>query len=173
MIVINKKMVLKHLNSIKPKYTSRFDVQIIAIIFRLIVGSPLLAQQQYAHISFDHLTSKDGLSQNVVTAILKDSEGFMWFGTENGLNRYDGYDFTVYHYQPNDTSSISENRIKCIFEDSRGNLWIGTYSIGLNLFDREKEAFIRYTNDPENEHSISNNFIRTIFEDCFGRLKFV
>ena len=86
------------------------------------------------NVKFEQISVEQGLSQSSVFCILQDREGFMWFGTENGLNRYDGYDFTVYNYNPKDTTSISENRIKCIFEDHLGNLWVGTYSTGLNLF---------------------------------------
>ena len=99
------------------------------------------AQVHYERISY--LSVADGLSHNTVNAILKDSRGFMWFGTQQGLNRFDGYNFTVYLHNPNNGSSISNNRIYSIAEDSNGNIWIGTGN-GLNKYDRTKDQFERF-----------------------------
>ena len=98
-------------------------------------------------IKFRHITGDDGLSQNYVSAILQDSKGFMWFGTKDGLNRYDGYSFVIYQHNPFDTTTISDNYITALFEDSRGYIWIGTANGGLNCFERGTETFhhIRYS----------------------------
>jgi hypothetical protein len=72
-------------------------------------------------IGFDRLTSEDGLSQNTVTSILQDSRGFMWFGTEDGLNKYDGYSFTVYRHDPDDPYSLRDDSIMTLYEDRSGN----------------------------------------------------
>lgn len=90
------------------------------------------------------LKVKDGLSQSSILAILQDHVGYMWIGTVNGLNKYDGYDFKIYLNDPKDSTSISDNRISAIFEDSNGFLWFGTNEGFLNKFDRRKEIFIRY-----------------------------
>ena len=75
---------------------------------------------------FAHLTTKDGLSQGYVTAIVQDRRGFMWFATRDGLNRYDGYTFVVYKHVPNDPGSLNANFIQDLMEDDRGFLWVAT-----------------------------------------------
>ncbi len=95
-------------------------------------------------IEFTHLKAQDGLSQSWVKSICQDKYGFMWFGTNEGLNKYDGYSFTVYKNNPEDKNSISNNAIESIYEDKSGNLWVGTEN-GLNLYDRENDRFIYNT----------------------------
>jgi len=92
-------------------------------------------------IEFKHLKVKDGLSQSWVKSICQDHQGFMWFGTNEGLNKYDGYNFTIYKNNPEDKNSISNNDIETLYEDKNGNLWISTTN-GLNLYDRENDRFI-------------------------------
>ncbi len=116
---------------------SRYLSIIIVLIALIIQG--VSAQQ----IRFRHLTINDGLSQNAVLAILQDSMGFMWFGTKDGLNRYDGYSFTIYQHNAFDSTSVSENYITTLFEDKRGILWIGTLNGSLNCFQRNTETFQR------------------------------
>jgi signal transduction histidine kinase/ligand-binding sensor domain-containing protein/DNA-binding response OmpR family regulator len=94
--------------------------------------------------TFRHLTIADGLSQNSVSAILQDRRGFMWFGTKDGLNRYDGYNFLVFRHDPHVPGSISDSDITALFEDRDGRLWVGTQSGELNRYDRDLEAFQRY-----------------------------
>ncbi len=89
------------------------------------------------------LTIDQGLSQNYVYDILQDSKGFLWFGTKEGLNRYDGYSFVVYRNDPLDPHSLSNNTVTSLYEDSAGVLWIGTIAGGLNKFDRKTETFTR------------------------------
>jgi signal transduction histidine kinase/ligand-binding sensor domain-containing protein len=95
---------------------------------------------------FSGYSITEGLSQSVVNCIYQDSRGFMWFGTQNGLNKFDGYSFEVFIYKPNDTTSISNNWIYGITEDRQGNLWIGTKG-GLNKFIAKEKRFerIRYS----------------------------
>ncbi|MEO5977154.1 MAG: two-component regulator propeller domain-containing protein, partial [Chryseolinea sp.] len=96
---------------------------------------PAVAQRQ--DLQFEQLSTEDGLSQSNVICILQDSRGFMWFGTRNGLDKYDGYKFTVYKNDPNDSLSLSHNSVTDIVEDADGNLWIATNGGGLNKFDRD------------------------------------
>lgn len=133
----------------------------------LFYSVPIYSQNQ--DFRFTHLTTDDGLSQSNVTCILQDSKGFMWFGTFNGLNRYDGYEFEVFHYHPNDAQSVSHNYISALFEDHNGYLWVGT-SDGLNRYDRQTNRFKSYKHQKGNPNSISDNQIETIFEDSKGRL---
>jgi ligand-binding sensor domain-containing protein len=94
----------------------------------------------------------------------------MWFGTEYGLNRYDGYTFTVFKYNEEKKNSLSNNHILSIYEDRAGIIWIGTKGGGLNKYDREKEEFINFKNDPGDINSLSNNIVTSICEDNAGTL---
>jgi len=123
----------------------------------------------YAQIKFEHLTVADGLSQSVVLCILQDSQGFMWFGTEDGLNKYDGYKFTVYKHDPDNSNSLADNYVWSIHEDESGTLWIGT-SNGLDKFDLAHETFVHYQHDENDPNSLSHNEVRAIEEDHTGTL---
>ncbi len=131
----------------------------------LLVGS---VGAQNISMRFDHLTIQDGLSQSTVNDILQDSKGFLWFATDDGLNRYDGYEFTVYKNIPGDSTSISDNSINKLIEDRNGNIWIATKDGGLNRFNRKTENFVRYQADPSDPSSLSDNFVTSLFEDRSG-----
>lgn len=120
-------------------------------------------------IKFENITVEDGLSQSAVQCIFQDETGFMWFGTQDGLNKYDGRRFHVYRNDSENSKSICHNNIFCITEDKNKNLWIGTDN-GLSRFDREKEIFFNYRTNSEDEKSLSNNQIRTVYEDREGVL---
>ena len=135
---------------------------IIILTISTVLSVPVSAQKP--DIKFQHLSLEDGLSQSTVYTILQDSQGFIWFGTQDGLNKYDGYRFTVYRNDPQDVNSLSHNEIFSLYEDSQGTLWIGTGN-GLNQFDRQHDRFIRYLHDPQNPNSLSHNTIWSIYED--------
>ena len=99
--------------------------------------------QSFAQLHFESLTVNDGLSQHDVSCIIQDSYGFIWIGTYDGLNRYDGYNIENYSSMTNNLESISGNRIVSLFEDSQKRLWIGTDGEGLNYFDLKTERFVR------------------------------
>lgn len=101
------------------------------------VFSPSLLSQQ---VHFQHLTIDDGLSQDIVTAIVQDDQGFMWFGTEDGLNQYDGTSFNVYKHNPNDSTTLSSNFVSSLLADQSGHLWVSTGS-GIDLFDTRTRTF--------------------------------
>ncbi len=111
---------------------------------------------------FKHISTKDGLSSNAVNTILQDSKGFLWFGTENGLNRFDGYSFKIYRNEPDDTKSLIDNQIRALVEDRYGRLWIGT-SNGLSCFDPVTETFQHFVHNPQDSTSITNNRISTLY----------
>jgi len=104
---------------------------------------------------FRHLTRKDGLSNNNVKNVFKDSKGFMWFSSQIGISRYDGYEFKVYKFIPDDSTSISGNIAFCNFiEDHQGNIWIGTSKRGLNKYNPATDKFTWFMYDPNNHGSI-------------------
>jgi DNA-binding NtrC family response regulator/ligand-binding sensor domain-containing protein len=123
-------------------------------------------------LKFENISIEQGLSQSTVLCILQDSRGFMWFGTEDGLNKYDGYKFTIYRTALDDPNSLSHNYVYSIYEapDEPGTLWIGTIGGGLNKFDRNKEQFTRYQADANNSFSLSNNEVKSIYGDKGGSL---
>jgi len=140
-----------------------------AIIFALLQPVQNLYAQNRP-IKFERLSLEQGLSQSSVNCILQDRQGYMWFGTADGLNKYDGYNFTVYKHDALDSTSLSDNWVTSIYEDSasRSTLWIGTGG-GLNRFDCATERFTHFVNDPKNPHSLSHNRALSIYEDSFSR----
>ncbi len=97
-------------------------------------------------LTFRRIGTEQGLSQCTVVAMLQDRYGFMWFCTQDGLNRFDGYTFNIYKHNPADSTSLSSSMILSIYEDHEGILWVGTYN-GLNRFDRASGTFTRYYPD--------------------------
>lgn len=115
------------------------------IFFSLVIYSfGLIAQQ--SNIKFDRINYKDGLSQSDVTCILQDYKGLIWMGTQDGLNLYNGFEFTVFSHDLLDSTSISNSFIHVLYEDSDSNLWIGTEN-GLNLFNRYSQTFSTFLVD--------------------------
>jgi signal transduction histidine kinase/ligand-binding sensor domain-containing protein len=131
--------------------------------------APPALPDQASTIRFERVSVEDGLSQNAVLAIWQDQRGFMWFGTEDGLNKYDGYQFTVYKHDPDDDSTLSDNFISTIYEDRSGDLWVGTRS-GLDRFDRTSGTFVHYQHDPGDPQSLGGTWVVTIYEDREGTL---
>ena len=120
-------------------------------------------------VKFSHLTTNNGLSDNRINSILQDRRGFMWFATENGLNRYDGNTFVVYKNNPDDANTLSASLIQSLTEDGYGDLWIGTWG-GLDKFDPTTERFTHYRYNPDNPNSISSDAIKSIAHDSQGHL---
>ncbi len=121
-------------------------------------------------LSFEHLTVEDGLSHGSVHDILQDDRGFIWFGTEDGLNRYDGYRITVFNHDPSNPNSLASSNFGKMHQDADGYLWLGTWGGGLDRFDPVHGQFIHYRHDPEDPRSLSDDRIEMIFEDRFGNL---
>ena len=142
---------------------------IICLLFFVLTGSGFVvfSQQQ---IQFDHLGTNEGLSQSNVICILQDSRGFMWFGTGDGINTYDGYQFSVYKNNASDTNSLSHNFIKSIIEDDKGNLWIATWGGGVDRLDKNKRHFTHFRHNDKNPNSISDDFVSALQFDKDGNL---
>ena len=121
-------------------------------------------------VRFERLSIENGLPQSSAKAILQDQQGFLWIGTEEGLARYDGYEFKVFKKQKDDLYSLSNNYIKVITQGKDGELWIGTRGGGINRFDPTTERFIRYMHDPNDANSLSDNSVHAITQDSQGNI---
>lgn len=125
-----------------------------------------MAAQNYR---FDQLNVADGLSQNTVNTILKDRRGYIWIGTNDGLNRYNGYSFQVFRHQNTDPHSLKGNKVLTLLEDNAGRLWIGTAS-GLCIYDPEQSAFSPVRLTAKHPAGPGDPYIRTIEQDQSGRI---
>jgi ligand-binding sensor domain-containing protein/signal transduction histidine kinase len=141
---------------------------ILLLLFLLNCGFFAFSQKQ--HVQFEHIGTAMGLSQSNVTSIFQDSKGFMWFGTYGGLNKYDGYKFTIYKYNTENGNSPGNNSIIDIAEDDNRNLWLATWGGGLNRFDLKKEKFTRYQYDAKDPSSIGKDYINNLLQDSEGNL---
>jgi signal transduction histidine kinase/ligand-binding sensor domain-containing protein/DNA-binding response OmpR family regulator len=145
-----------------PKY--------IYIFFSYLLITYLNAPAQTGQINFTSLSTRDGLLSNSVNAILKDRYGLMWFATDDGLNKFDGTNFTVYRYQPGDTTSLRTNEVLALHEDRSGNLWIGTSGGGLSMYDRKKDRFLHYPVRTGSPTLSGSDVIRGICSDYRGKI---
>jgi ligand-binding sensor domain-containing protein len=127
----------------------RYRITFMVVVF--FCSAEFLSAQK--NIRFQQLSVKEGLSQNTINCIFQDSRGFMWFGTQNGLNKYDGSSITVFKNDAKDTSSIASNDIYSAFEDKNKNLWFGTSS-GLSRFNRLTNTFSNFDFDPASRYSM-------------------
>lgn len=139
------------------------------LTFLLVILSAF-AFAQTQQLYFSHLGTAEGLSELNPTCILQDSRGFIWIGTADGLNRYDGYKFKIYRNDVKNTASISNNYVQDIAEDKNGNLWLATVGGGLNKYDRKTNSFRSYTHSDKNSKSISSDFISKVIVDDNGKV---
>ena len=119
----------------------------IRLLILLVLSAGLspffyIANSQAQVLTVDPYTIADGMSQTSVNCAIQDSRGFLWIGTQDGLNKFDGYSFKIFKNEPSDTNSLSNNYINCIYEDAEGNLWIGT-NYGLNKAKRIFQQFLK------------------------------
>jgi DNA-binding NtrC family response regulator/ligand-binding sensor domain-containing protein len=138
------------------------------IIFSLLLVVNAFSQSE--DIRFEHLTVSDGLPHNHIKCILQDHLGFLWFTTQNGLVKYDGYNFKTYIPEPDDTNSINTRNPIWVIEDHLGDLWISSREEGLIKFDRRTETFKHYTHDDNDPNSIISNGTYHLYEDKAGTL---
>ncbi len=119
---------------------------------------------------FSSLTTADGLSQSNVNCILKDKAGFMWFGTRDGLNRYDGANFVIFRHDPANPHSLPDNQVKTLFEDEQSRLWIGTLGNGLCIYDPNTGSFLRPEDLGFHMNVVIDHAILSMCEDRQGQL---
>ena len=142
-------------------YLNRIKIDLKKCAYLLLFLIPLTSFAQISDTRFRHISNEQGLSNSTITCIIQDSRGFMWFGTRDGLNQYDGVKSIIYRNDPHNKFSISDNTIRCIYEDAHQKLWIGT-SYGLNRFDPVTNVFTQYSYDIKNNKGISSDFITAI-----------
>ncbi|NDV24895.1 hybrid sensor histidine kinase/response regulator [Desulfovibrio sp. JC022] len=146
----------------------RFATTFIGVLIFLFFSiTPSFAFQE--ELRFDRLSLSEGLSQSSILCMLQDSRGFLWFGTYDGLNRYDGRDIKVYK-GGTEQGKLSDGNIRALYEDKSGTLWIGTKGGGLNRYDRLTDSFENHQPIPGNSNSLSGKDVSAIFEDSKDRL---
>jgi ligand-binding sensor domain-containing protein/two-component sensor histidine kinase len=138
---------------------------LLSITFQLLAQTPKQPHVTFERITTDLIRYEKGLSQNTVQAIMQDRFGFLWFGTWDGLNKYDGYTFSIW----NEENGLSNQNIQALVEDLDGKIWIGTED-GLNVYDRSKDEITRFRNDHRNINSLVHNRIRTLCLDHQGNV---
>lgn len=137
------------------------------LLLTWLCANTSLSLAQIANVKFDHIGTKQGLSHGNVITILQDSKGFMWFGTRDGLNKYDGYNFIVYKNDPENPNTLANNMVMDIVEDGEGKLWIATGGGGLDRFDPSSETFTHY---PAGPNGASDTYINALHLDKHGML---
>jgi ligand-binding sensor domain-containing protein/serine phosphatase RsbU (regulator of sigma subunit) len=149
-------------------YKIRFLCLVLCLITSFLLSTTLSAQQE--DIKFESVPAEQGLSNKSIPAIIEDKHGFLWFATQDGLNKYNGYEFTVYQNDPSDSTTISNNNIFCLIQDREGFLWLGTENGGLDRFDPNTEKSIRFMHDENNPSSLSSNNVYSVLETKRGEL---
>ncbi len=132
--------------------------------------SSLAEQNPLQNYHFQQIGVMQGLSHGTVTSIIQDRKSFLWIGTADGLNRYDGYHFKIFKHRVHDSTSLSHNFVNSLFQDRQGRIWIGTIGGGLNCFDPITEKFKHFQYDPDDSTSISNDYVGRVCEDQYGNL---
>jgi signal transduction histidine kinase/ligand-binding sensor domain-containing protein/CheY-like chemotaxis protein len=150
------------------KLRERIQAFLAAAVF-FFLTHPFALYSQDSPLRFVRISLEQNLSQSAVHCILQDDKGFMWFGTEDGLNRYDGHRFVIYRPDSGNPKSLSNNWITCMLIDRRGTFWIGTQD-GLNTFDFETGTFRHPLQNAKYPNSLSHNSIKCLWEDSAGNL---
>ncbi len=142
-----------------------------ALLF-LLAASGALAQGPGPGVTvrFDRLGAEDGLSQSSVLAVLQDRQGFLWFGTQDGLNRYDGVRVTTYRHDPTEEGGLPTSYVQSLAETRDGAIWVGTWGGGLARLDPETDRFTVYQHDDADPSSLPDDIVTALHEDASGRL---
>ena len=136
----------------------------------LSAGLSIHAQTHLSNIQFEHYGLEEGLSQTSVKHMVQDSKGFIWLGTQDGLNRFDGYEFVIFRHDPDDPYSLTDNNISSLYEDYTGRLWVGGQNGTLQYLDRSTARFHRFPDDPKFQHKIQGKQVRRVLLDHQGIL---
>ncbi len=141
----------------------------VGLLAALLPADPLAAQSR--NIRFERISIEEGLSQGTVNCMLQDRVGFMWFGTQDGLDRYDGRRFEALAHDPDDPATLNDNWILALLEDAAtGDLWVGTQTGGLSRWRLESGSFTHYPHDALDPHSLAGDEVRALLQDRDGSL---
>lgn len=143
-----------------------------ALLALLAAGGTGRAQPpgEPAAIAFQRLAIPDETPAHLVSALAQDRDGFLWIGTQGGLVRYDGYQFRVHKFDPEDLRSLGGSYVRTLLAGSDGRLWIGTFANGLSAYDPATETFRRYQHREGDPASLANDRVEAIAEDRMGRI---
>ncbi|TVR93257.1 MAG: hypothetical protein EA428_02480 [Spirochaetaceae bacterium] len=143
---------------------------VLSAVLMLSCLSAFQAHPLGAQVIFDHLSYRDGLVNSSISSILQDKDGFLWFGSQGGLHRYDGYDMMLFGSQPFDPASLSHQLVQTLYYGPDGTIWIGTYG-GINKLDTETFSITkRLRHEYDNPHSLNNDIVVSIAHDAAGQL---
>ncbi len=145
------------------------EMNSLTLFFYFFFSSIFLINAQ-SNIQFEHITSEKGLSQNDINTIIQDDEGFMWFGTHDGLNRYDGYSFKIFRFEESNPKSIPNNLVRSLQKDKEGNLWMINSNYGITRFNPKTEEFLSFKYEKGNEISAPSDKSSNISIDLENRL---
>jgi len=138
------------------------------VILLLLAGT--LGAQPRRYVRFDRIGLDQGLVQGTVTALLQDGTGFIWIGTQDGLQRYDGNRFVTFSHDPTDPTTLPSDFILALVEDPSGDLWIGTRGGGLSRWQRDRDRFVHYRHDPADPTTLPDDEVRALAVDRDGSL---
>ncbi len=136
----------------------------------LCIGAPGNICAQTGTVEFEHISVDQGLSQSSGTAILQDSRGFIWIGTQDGLNKFDGIDFIIYYHDPQDSTSIGANTVRALCEDSSGNIWVSMEGGRLDKLEVDQGIFHHYGEALTASVGAESNTVRDMLVDDYGVL---
>jgi signal transduction histidine kinase/ligand-binding sensor domain-containing protein/HPt (histidine-containing phosphotransfer) domain-containing protein/BarA-like signal transduction histidine kinase len=137
-------------------------MKFIFLIIFFFTSLPILGQK---YNDFNQLTFENADKLIAINSILKDKQGFMWFGTEDGLNRYDGYKLKTFRHDPDNNMSLSDNWITVIFESSDETLWVGTLNGGISIFNKKTNSFSKFKHSITNSHTLTSGRVNAILQD--------
>ena len=157
---------------VQVRFCFLFTLLLLILPYQTSPQTHILTEQktynQFNPPIFENITIKDGLPENTALSIFQDYLGYLWFGTQNGFARYDGYTMKVFHPDENKNGNLKWKEVLRIYEDKNKTLWVGTDN-GLNKFDRANESFKSYRFNPLDSNSINGYNVLSIYEDKKGR----
>lgn len=162
-------------NPIDLFYGASGEKKISEIIYLILIWLSFFQHastvySQNSNVEFFEFNNELGLAQSTIYSITQDSYGYLWIATQEGLNKFDGYKFQLFNYNPEVKGSLSNNNVSKVFIDKNKNLWVGTWGGGFCRFDRTTDEFITYEHDPKNPNSVSHNRVPVIHQDKNGIL---